>query len=219
MQSYRVCYGYRGVSRHRKLASLAPPMSPRKQRPQLKGIERILLIIQYPIVNRNVTTLLNSHPNLAIAYDSQLLDKAADVIYRSDSQVSQLLMEDNDVIIDHLRRLSTQIEKKYVKVIGESTGLTLNNSKFQKTFQSHLKTVLNVFHLPVSVVFVNTAPLLRDQQAGLDGLKNNIITIARTTDVLVQTLDLQHLSPYMFMERICTFLRLSCSLSLEAVSW
>ena len=216
MQSYRVCYGYGGVSRHRKLASLTPPMSPRKQRPQLKGIERILLIIQYPVVNRNVTTLLNSHPNLAIAYDSQLLDKAADVIYHNDSQ---LLMEDNDVIIDQLRRLSTQVEKKYVKVIGESIGLTLKNSKFQRTFQSHLKMMLNVFHLPVSVVFVNTAPLLRDQQAGLDRLKNNIIMMARTTDVSALTLDIQQLSPDVFMERICTFLRLNCSLSLEAVSW
>ena len=191
------------------------PSSPRKQRPQLKGIERILLVVQYPVVNDSVTTLLNSHPNLAIAYDSQLLDKAADVFYRNDSQVSQLLMEDSD----HLRRLSTQIEKKYVKVIGESTGLILNSHKFQKTFQSRLKTVLNVFHLPVSIVFVNTAPLHRDQQASLDRLKNNIIMIARTTDVSVLTLDLQYLSPYMFMERVCTFLGLSCSPILEAVSW
>ena len=128
-------------------------------------------------------------------------------------------MEDNDAIIDRLRRLSTQVEKKYIKVIGENTELTLNNSKFQRTFQSHLKTVLNVFHWPVSVVFVNTAPLLRDQQAGLDRLKNNITTIAKTTDVSVLTLDLQYLSPYMFMERVCTFLRLSCSPTLEAVSW
>ena len=195
---------------------MTPPSSPRKQRPQLKGIERILLVVQYPIVNDNVTTLLNSHPNLAIVYDSQLLDKEADVLYRDDSQVSQLLIEDNDATIDHLRQLSTQVEKKYVKVIGENTGVTLNNSKFQRTFQLHLKTVLNVFHLPVSVVFVNTAPLLRDQQAGLDRLK---IMMARTTDVSVLTLDLQYLSPYMFMERVCTFLRLSCSVILEAVSW
>ena len=201
------------------MASLTPPSSPRKQRPQLKGIERILLIVQYPVVNDSVTTLLNSHPHLAIAYDGQLLDKAADVLYHNDSQVSQLLMEDNDALVDHLRRLSTQVEKKYMKVIGESTGLTLNSHKFQKTFQLHLKTVLNVFHLPVSIVFLNTAPLLRDQQAGLDRLKNNIITIARTTDVSVLTLDLQYLSPYMFMERVCTFLRLSCSPALEAVSW
>ena len=195
---------------------MTPPSSPRKQRPQLKGIERILLVVQYPVVNDNVTTLLNSHPNLAIVYDSQLLDKEADVFYHNDSQVPQLLIEDSDATIDRLRRLSTQVEKKYVKVIGESTGLTLNNSKFQRTFQLHLKTVLNVFHLPVSVVFVNTAPLLRDQQAGLDRLK---IMMARTMDVSVLTLDLQYLSPYMFMERVCTFLRLSCSVILEAVSW
>ena len=195
---------------------MTPPSSPRKQRPQLKGIERILLVVQYPVVNDNVTTLLNSHPNLAIVYDSQLLDKEADVFYHNDSQVPQLLIEDSDATIDRLRRLSTQVEKKYVKVIGESTGVTLNNSKFRRTFQLHLKTVLNVFHLPVSVVFVNTAPLLRDQQAGLDRLK---IMMARTMDVSVLTLDLQYLSPYMFMERVCTFLRLSCSVILEAVSW
>jgi hypothetical protein len=124
-----------------------------------------------------------------------------------------------DVVIDHLRRLSTQIDKKHIKVIGESTGFALNNSKFQRTFQSRLKMVLNLFDLPMSVVFVNTAPLHREQQALLGAMKNSIIMAERTSNISILTLNLQHLSPYSFMERVCAFLGLSCSLSLEAVSW
>ena len=223
---YRVCHGYGGVSRHRKLASLSPSSSPRKQRPQLKDIEKILLVVQYPIFNDNVTTLLNSHPNLAIAYNTQLLDRAAGILYHNKSQVQSNNVEESlfsDVVINQLRQLSTQFEKKGIKVIGVNTGFTsqdLNNSRFQRTFQSHLKTMLNLFHLPVSVLFVNTAPLGRKQQAALDTL----IVVARTTNVSALTLKLQRLSPHSFMDRVCTFLGLSCSLDhdfvdLAAVSW
>ena len=231
--TYRICHGYRGVSRHRKLAGLTPSSSPRKQRPQVKDIEKILLVVQYPVVNSNVTTLLNYHPNLAIAYNTQLLDKAAGKLYHGDSQglLPQSLSvnkEENlfiDVITDQLRQSSTPIEKKQcVKVIGEGTGFTLqdlNYSRFQTSFQSRLKTILNLFHLPVSVLFVNTAPLHRKQQSVVDTLKSD--TVARTANISVLTLKLQHLSPGSFMERVCTFLRLSCSwldhVDLAAVRW
>lgn len=172
--------------------------------------------------------LLNSHPNLAIAYGTQLLDKDAGVSYHHESQVpqSQTVAMDEDLfidgIVDQLRHLSTQVEKKCVKVIGDNTGFSLqdlNNSKFQQTFQSHLKMILNRFHLPVSVLFVTTAPLDRKQQAVL---KANSVMIARTTNISILTLNLQHLSPDLFMERVCDFLGLSFSLDhadWAAVSW
>lgn len=223
---YRVCHGYRGVSRHRKLASLTPPLSPRKQRPQLKNIEKILFVVQCPIFNDNVTMLLNSHPNLAIAYDTQPLDKATGILYHDESQVQSNIMEESlfiDAAVDQLRQLPIQFEKKCVKVIGDSTGFTLqdlNNGRFQRTFQSHLKAMLDLFHLPVSVLLVNTAPLGRKQQAALDTLT----VVARTTNISVLTLKLQRLSPHSFMDRVCTFLGLSCPLDhdivdLAAVSW
>ena len=165
--------------------------------------------------------LLNSHPNLAIAYNTHLLDKASGALYDNGLQIPQSLSN----IVDHLRQLSTQSEKKHVKVIGDSSGFTfrdLNNSRFQRAFQLCLKTLVNLFHLPVSVLFVNTAPLGmgRKQLAALDTLENNIL--ARTTNVSVLLLKLQHLPPHSFMESVCTFLGLSCSLDsvdLATVTW
>ena len=209
---------------HRKSASLTPPSSPRKQRSHLKDVEKVLLVVQYPVVNDNLTVLLNSHPNLAIAYNTQLLDKVASVLYSDTQQASQSLsnMEEDlsvDIVINQLYEqgpLSTQFEQKSVKVIGDSSGFTLqelDSSRFQKRFESHLKTLSNLFHLPISVLFVNTAPLEDSgskQLAKLDKLED---IVARTSNVSVLSLELQGLSSHSFMDRVCTFLGLSCSLT------
>ena len=162
---------------------------------------------------------------MAIAYNTHLLDKATGALhYSNGSQIPQSLSDIMDQL--SMRQLSTQLERKHVRVVGDSSGFTfqdLDNNRFQRAFQLRLKTLVNLFHLPVSVLFVNTAPLLgtdRRQLATLDTLKNNIV--ARTTNISVLTLELQFLSPHSFMKRVCTFLGLSCSLDgvdLATVTW
>ena len=177
-----------------------------------------MIVIQYPVINNNITVLLNSHPNIAISNNLRLLDKVAKFLYDE-----TLTLEGDDAFFDSIlddlserEPLSVQFEHKKVKVIGDSVGFTLlqMNSWFHQNphhFELCLKK-LSFLHMPISLLFVNTAP--RDEsthEPEVTAYVNTVDIIARSINASVLSIEHHHSSPQPFLTQVCTFLQLTCS--------
>lgn len=227
-------HGRRGVMLQHQ-SDLTPPSSLRnKPKPSrlLRGIERILIIIEYPESSQNITVLLNSHPSITMSLSTLHLTDETAQFANSDLQESQLWSDlggDNESFVlamltdpsEKRRLLGGQFELEQVKVIGGSLSFTSEQmenwfSLASHHFERYLRR-LSALHLPVCVVLMNTAPVQgnthQTSRTGFDvnSIKNNIImAIKDTSNVSLLLLEQHQLSPRSFLTQVCAFLKLSC---------
>ena len=218
MHTYSLLHSYRGAVRHHKPGYIPHSHSylraKHKSQPKDIHVERVLIIIQCPVANDNITQLLNSHPDVVISHNLNFLDLVANFtskeLWESVSTRGGVLLSDSVLKKSQMSAQSTSDKK--IKVVGFSSVVTTRQMETllrHRHLQACLKKLSNL-RLPVSVLFVNTSSQKHSDTSSRTAVdvQNALANVAKMTPVLC--VEQHHLSTHSFLTKVCTFLRLNC---------